>query len=56
MGKISNSPDTIKIVDTRDDPITVPNLIIETAGGNRIGLPYTYEDLDRIDNEKKEVN
>lgn len=58
MTKINNTPDNIKIIDTRDDSITVPHVIIETVGGIRICLPYTYEDLDRMDdniNQKKEV-
>lgn len=50
---MSNTPETIKIVDTRNDAITVPNVILETAGGNRISLPYTWEELDRLDDINK---
>lgn len=46
---MSNNPDTIKILDTRNDAITVPNVILETAGGTRIALPYTWSDLDHLD-------
>lgn len=48
---MSNNAETVKIIDTRDDAITVPNVILETAAGFRLSLPYTWEDLDKLDDQ-----
>lgn len=47
---ISNNADTVKIIDTRLSGImTTPNVVLETANGSRLNLPYSWEDLDKID-------
>lgn len=54
---MSNNADTVKIIDTRTSGlVTIPNVVLETAGGNRINLPYTWEQLDLIDKVNEQNN